>query len=271
MKFSERKSLKPISEIIQTDNINEDLRNSIWNILYLHIWNRKGFLYPPTQFGEPGIENFSTKLWLDYFKKPIDSRPKYSQEILKSIRNYYYSCEWYEVYDFLEFVLNYFDDKDANKAVNAILERELCGYRYIGGIISDITNEQEITMLEETLADQDFPSVNTHLQRALELLSDRDNPDYRNSIKESISAVESIARIITGKSKASLGEALKVIERSGNIHPALKESYSKLYGYTSDEGGIRHAMHDDPNLSVAEAKFFLLSCTSFINYLKTKI
>ena len=90
-------------------------------------------------------------------------------------------------------------------------------------------------------------------------------------LAKSISAVESMAKEITGKPKATLGEALKVLEVSNKIHPSLKESFSKLYGYTSDEGGIRHAMLSEPNLTAADAKFFLLSCTSFINYLKSKI
>lgn len=45
----------------------------------------------------------------------------------------------------------------------------------------------------------------------------------------------------------------------------------KLYAYTSDEGGIRHAMLDEPNLTAADARYFLLSCTSFVNYLKSQL
>lgn len=125
-------------------------------------------------------------------------------------------------------------------------------------------------MLEQALNDNDFPAVRAHLRRALELLSNQKSPDYRNSIKESISAVESLAKVMSGKPKATLGDALKLIEKKGKVHPSLKEGFSKLYGYTSDEGGIRHAMLDEPSLSAADAKFFLLACTNFINYLKSK-
>jgi AbiJ-like protein len=171
----------------------------------------------------------------------------------------------------LEFILNYFENAELNNAMNGILERELSGYRFVDGLITDITDPQEIEMLEEVLSDNEFPAVRIHLRAALAMLSNRENPDYRNSIKESISAVESMARIISGNKKATLGDALKIIEKQGKIHSALKDAYSKLYGYTSDEGGIRHAMLEEPNLSVSDAKFFLLSCTSFINYLKSKL
>jgi len=36
------------------------------------------------------------------------------------------------------------------------------------------------------------------------------------------------------------------------------------------KNGIRHAMLEEPNIGVEDAKFFLLACTSFVNYLKSK-
>ena len=109
-----------------------------------------------------------------------------------------------------------------------------------------------------------------HLNQSLTLLSDRQNPDYRNSIKESISAVESICKIITQDDKATLGKALKIIEDKHGLHAALKGSLSQLYGYTSDADGIRHAMSGESNLSYIDAKFMLVACTNFINYLIEK-
>jgi hypothetical protein len=269
MLFSQRKGYKPVSDIIQRDGINEELRNTLWNVLDLLIWQKKDFLSVP--YGEPKMVIFSTALWLNYLKKPVDSRPISSYETLKIIRNYFFSCEWYEVYDFIEFTLCYFNDDGLTETINLILERELSAYRFIDNIFTDITDEQEIKMIEEALRDKDFPGVAKHIKRALELLSNRENPDYRNSIKESISAVESFAKIITGEPKATLGQALSIIGRECKIHPSLLEAFSKLYGYTSDEGGIRHAMLDEPNLTTSDAKYFIMSCTSFINYMKSKL
>ena len=126
-------------------------------------------------------------------------------------------------------------------------------------------------MLQEALADTRFAPVNAHLERALGLLADRKTPDYRNSIKESISAVEAMARVVSQNPKATLGEALKVLEKRGHLHPALKDGFSKLYGYTNDDDGIRHAMLEEPHLDQSDAKYFLLTCTSFINYLKANL
>jgi len=95
-------------------------------------------------------------------------------------------------------------------------------------------------------------------------LSDRNKPDYRNSIKESISAVEYIVGKITGKH--TLGNGLKKL---GKVIPkTLKVAFEKLYAYTNDVGGIRHALNDaKENVTFKEAKFMLVVCSAFINYL----
>ncbi len=110
----------------------------------------------------------------------------------------------------------------------------------------------------------------THLRAALEKLSDREEPDYRNSIKESISAVESVARAIASDEKATLGDALKVLESKIDIHKSLKSAFSSLYGYTSDEEGIRHALNDAPNVDFDDAKFMLVTCSAFVSFLLGK-
>lgn len=270
MLFSQRKKYKPVSNIIQRDGISEDLRNTLWNILDIFAWQKDSFL-SALPYVKYGMEKYSSTLWLDYFKKPIDTRHILPQLNLQIIRNYFFSCKWYEIYDFIEFTLCYFENDSLTEAINKALERELSAYRFIGNIVTDITDSQEIKMLEDALTDKDFPSVTNHLRRALELLSNRENPDYRNSIKESISAVESFAKIATGMPNAKLKDALNTIGRKRKIHQALLDAFSKLYGYTSDEGGIRHAMLEEPDLTSSDAKFFIMSCTSFINYMKAKL
>jgi AbiJ N-terminal domain 4 len=275
--FSQRKGLKPVPEVAQIGSMSEELRNSLWNVLDSEIWSVTGFLYK--HHGKGKIEEFSRVLWSHYFKTPADSRDKASfqgreRQILSEIREYFFGCEWNEVYDFLEFAVPYLAGvkRALPELVNKILERELSGYKFIDGVIVDITDAQECALLAEALADTRFSPVTGHLERALQLLADRKQPDYRNSIKESISAVEAMARVVSSSPKATLGDALKVLEKNGHIHPALKEGFSKLYGYTSDESGIRHAMMDDGNtIDQSDAKYFLLSCTSFISYLKANL
>ncbi len=278
MRFSERNGFVSVSTDILKNDVNEILRNTIWNLLYYFKFSSKGFANSGYTIdssnnnqGVNSIGKFSAILWMNYFKIPLDERPSSCDGVIGAIKRHFFECSWFIFYDFLEFVLIYFQDEEFNQNVNIHLEKELSGYRFINGIITEITDKQEIEMLENVLTEEDFPNVKAHLQRALELLSDRKNPDYRNSIKESISAVESIAKEIAQKPKAELAEALKEIEKNGELHGALKKGFLSLYGYTSDANGIRHSLMEESNLSADDAKFFLLVCTSFINYLKTKI
>lgn len=180
------------------------------------------------------------------------------------------------MYDFLEFTIQYPCplDKEAFKTYcNSILEKEVSAYRFIGNTIGEITNENEIKEIEYALdnaAKFKFEGVKIHLETSLAMLTNRKKPDYRNSIKESISAVESIAQIISGNSKADLNKALRKIENKIEIHPALKKGFIALYGYTSDQDGIRHAMLEIKDISFEDAKYMLISCSAFINYLIIK-
>lgn len=153
--------------------------------------------------------------------------------------------------------------------VNRILQEENSGYRMISEIFVPITNEVELSAVEETLFSS-FDVVEKHMKKALSLYSDRLHPDYENSVKESISAVESMCCIITGESgkTATLGATLKKLEKHGiHIHEAMKSAFEKLYGYTSDENGIRHGGIDFKGALSDDARYMLISCSAFINYL----
>lgn len=186
------------------------------------------------------------------------------------------SDKWYIIYDFIERYLNILD-KDTNDKMtlifNNILEDEVSAYRILVGKVIPVINESELATIEEAKSTE-FESVNTHINKAISLYADRRNPDYENSIKESINAVESLCWIITGLSggNATLGKAIKQLKNKGiHIHSALETAFSSLYGYTSDENGIRHGGIDFTNAPSEDAKYMLVICSAFINYLFEKL
>jgi hypothetical protein len=269
-KFSERMGLLPVQNVLQMEGMTDALRNSLWNVLDAKLWSDREFR--SSDVGDRGLGDVvSRMIWTDFFKAAADGRPHHGYDIVKRIRTWYFEAQWNEVYDFVEFMLELLDDKQLNGAINTMLERELAGFRYIGGCFVPVTAEEEVQALVEATAVGPFSGVIAHLRSATEHLSRKQDPDYRNSIKESISAIESMAREVSGNDKATLGEALAAMEREGKFHPALRKSLGALYGYASDEGGIRHAMLEEPNLTVADAKFMLVACAAFVNYMKAKI
>jgi len=268
--FSQRKGLKPTKSAVQVDSIDDALRNGLWNALLLHYWR-------PIEDGRISEEKgwkILRRLWMDHFKRPVDEviAPFFLGTRVKRI---FAKCEWYEVYDLIEFMANQFPGESVNRQFiqfcNSLLERERSAYRFAGGRITQITSEVEISEMEEAIeTSRPLKGVNAHLKTALDFLADRKSPDYRNSIKESISAVESLCRLVARNDKATLGQALKQIEDKVSTHPALKSAFSSLYGYTSDAEGIRHALLDEAKLDFEDAKFMLVSCSAFVNYLVAK-
>jgi len=71
--------------------------------------------------------------------------------------------------------------------------------------------------------------------------------------------------------KGTLGELIKKLQNEIGLHPALSGALNKLYGYTSDEDGVRHAILDSDTVGLEDAKFFLVTCSAFINFVTAKL
>ena len=191
---------------------------------------------------------------------------------------------WYRKLDLVEFTIQYLRALDhrcdkryyvSNAFIgrfNSEFNRLNFAYRVVDDKIVEITSEEEIKAVETALAGPDT-QIRLHLCTALELYAKRPEGDYRNSIKESISAVEAYCRERTGKN--TLGDAIKELKNRGVVlHPILNDSLTKLYAYTNQpDTGVRHSLMDDSDgytPGADEALFMLVACSAFINYLRKK-
>lgn len=277
MKFSQRIGKTPSTKNIQLESVDEELKNGLWNLIKLFVLDK---ISKYTKYDEDTeFDTFSKILYHRFYKLPIDTIPNYHYQTEKFIRQNFFSGEWYNIYDLVEFLgrlefseVNTYDYIDS---VNKLLEKEFSGYRFINDTIVPISNKIEVQEIQEAINQINYftplRGANIHLTKALDKISDKKSPDYRNSIKESISAVETTCRVLT--SESTLGNALKAIEKRGiEIDGQLKSGFDKIYAYTNNkESGIRHAIienHKDPDFD--DAKYMLVACSSFINYLVGK-
>lgn len=268
--FSRRYNLTPEKEI-QINDIDIALFNRLWNIFYNNETSDNLFEIE----SDIGVVEYILDFFGLTYIYPKTISVKDDNIIL--LKKFLLDNEWYYTYDFVEKYVQYFDDaysrKGLEKNINQVLIEEKSGYRMIKGFITPITNEVELKSLKKSMSTR-YDSVNTHFKKALELYSKRKNPDYENSIKESISAVEALCCIITETKvgKTTLGKALKKLKDKGvYIHPAMENAFLALYGYTSDENGIRHGAIDTSKVEQEDAKFMLVSCSAFANYLIEKL
>lgn len=274
MRFSQRNGFTAIRESLQIDYIDEPLENLIWN----NILNDLLYRLDPTLsfFNTSERSDFLRKAWTIFFANRVDEIPRKSEMVVLYIKQWFFGSEWFEKYDFIEFLssLAQHDLKlHFEKSCNDSLRKEMSAYRLISSNILQVTAEEELVEIESAVNNPSgWEPVTIHMQSAIALFSNRENPDYRNTIKESMCAVEALCKIMVNNKSATLGAALDEIEKTHKIHGALKKAFSSLYGYTSGAGGIRHALlEDDIEVTFEDAKFMLVSCSAFINYLKAKV
>ncbi len=274
--FSERMGIKS-QKSIQDNDMDEELRTDLWNVFYTYLRLDPRPLLPSTI--NLSRARFLENLWY-YLHKPMQNIPLkvvpvigYRISDISILQDLFNSSKWYEVYDLIEYsIKNYpFDNKDNFiEKLNSVLESNNSAYRVIDDIISPIHEKHEIEEIEKA-SDTPYKPVNEHIKTALKLMSDKKRPDYRNSIKESISAVEALVKRVSNEPNDTLAPALdKTFKILGIKNEKLKEAIKNLYGYTNTEDGIRHAMLNEPNVSLEDARFMLTICSAFINYIITK-
>lgn len=281
--FSDRNNIKSVNTTIQITDFDKRTRVQLQNMLsYMYGEVYQGDLF----YQKENIQAFFRYVLGEIYAERIDVRNIYNDDdFWKMVNGTILNDEYDDVLTLIEGIIQHwdeyiqnrylynlrlFDGKSVFSVVNEIFEQEYIGYRFIDGIITPITDDLEINAIDETLKNK-YEPVNNHISKANSLLADRDNPDYENSIKESISAVEALCQIIAGVDgrEATLGNTLKKMEDNGVIiHKGLQSAFQKLYGYTSNANGVRHAGDiGGPSSTFEEAKFMLVACCAFINYL----
>lgn len=267
--FSERHGYKEVRSLVQRESLDDDTRIEMWNLLAVLPGGFRKFYQDDTE------HKILESLWVRHFKALRDEMP-YDSAVWNHIKAQTLTGPWNEVLDLLEALVKQWNRIETGRAamkdaflagLNNLFELQLVGYRLVGLEITPVDSSAEAEAITGALADADPIAGARHaLDRAVELLADRAMPDYPNSIKESISAVEAVVKKVTRA--GDLGTGLKRLEDAGlPIHSALKSAWLKMYGWTSDDDGIRHGSIEAAAADQALAKYMLVTCSAFVSYL----
>lgn len=210
-RFSDKYKFTTPREVFQLDDIDSDLRNRIWNIVkndFIDVLRSK---YDSDSYipHEDNDKTYIVKLYDAFFKDHVDPLKLSKEGIRNDLKKRFFALKWFDIYNLLEFLAYAYHSTSSSyfEKVNKILEEENSGYRFVGEFITPIIDEVEIESIENALHSS-YRSVKQHLGKALELFSDKESPDYTNSIKESISAVESLCKQLIGNTGTPLGSCL---------------------------------------------------------------
>lgn len=151
--------------------------------------------------------------------------------------------------------------------VAKVLEEEHAAYRLVDGdTLMPVGSPEEAQAIAGALSDTRLAGqagANAHLKRATAHLSEG---SYADSVRESIHAVESTVRTLTGKSKVS--DAVDELAKTRHMHEAFRKAVLLLYGFGSDEPGVRHPLLDKGDAAVTEsdAMVMLGICAALTSY-----
>lgn len=278
MHFSERLGYSKPKLALSEDQISDPLRAKCWNCIYKiyfsDIYGRSAGYGGASYSGS--FSEITDRLRYAFFEISYDKKPGPDRE-REIIREWFFNSKFPKFYDFIEFLssaesrasdeysIEYRRRRAYEKWINEILEGEKAVFRFVDHKLTKIVEAHEIHEVE-CATNFDTPFSN-HISAALLLYSKRPDPDFRNAIKESISAVEAAAKMYCGDKSADLERALAKLDEQIGLHKQVLAAFKNLYRWTSAADGIRHGMMDEPNLTEHETRFMIIACSAFCNLL----
>ena len=276
--FSQTQGYEEIPGPLKLEELPREARVQIWNTYYESLVECCSF------FEESDHLEYVGGVWAEILRSkhlqhdilPLDDLRYDYVDMGDGLRHCIEALPFNKVFDLIQFILRHSScPPDLAAMMKGVFSR--CGLAYTidagepPTIVPAVTPEEGTAVVEalHTLRKAGLGGAASHLRNASECINAR---DWAGSVRESIHAVESVARQLDPDASRTLGPALASIEKHGTLHPALKDAFNKLYGYTSDEQGVRHALLDRPdhNVGMDEALFMLSACASFASYLWRK-
>ena len=235
-----------------------------------------------------GIKHLIERLCVITLQDP-DSEDYDSWYCADSLKNRILSCEWYQFFDFVELIgyeiraienqyeseflweddeYPHFRFSGYKDSLNKLFIRERVGWRLDKeghlqrALPKSLSSRLEKT--DENLRDE-FEPARQHYQKARKYAL-QPNPDPENSIKEMVSAIESIARTIYPRS-TTLGDALKNMRADGFLPKMLVPMFEKFYAYTCAEPAIRHGAKESSSVKQMDAEMIMHIGAALIRYI----
>ncbi len=142
-------------------------------------------------------------------------------------------------------------------------------------IIVPVSNPVDKDSIKQTLSvlpKYGYSNAEKHFRSAIE---HQNKQAWKESINESIKALESVAVTIKETPKPTLGSAIVAIRKDGKVHTTLCDAMNAIWSFTNKGSGIRHGqpekddqMSDQVNaVARKESGLMLLICMQFAVYL----
>ena len=263
---------------LELGELPREIRNRVWDVFYRT--TKENSAVPPVSFEPVVYGPWETVLWdlhVQFFVQPADEFSVLVSYVCAKNKSFLLGDTPYnKVFDFLQRVMRHLDcPREFLSGIIAVFEE--CPLAYVVDtngpptIYPAVTPEEgeAIQAAQRNLQRERQDAASGHLREAARHFAEG---KWRDSVRESITAVESVAKSL-GTKGTTLGSVLKKLDKRWRIHPALHGALSKLYGWTSDEDDVRHGagtVNGGSEVDREEAAFMIGVCASFCSYLLGK-
>lgn len=275
--FAEAEGKMRFPAILEWGQLDQRVRSALWNALHPFFENHLDADLTGSYYLSP-LEDILFREFVERrhsFASDFIYRYHSKERCLDDWASIFKQYDYVELFDFLTFILR--DPKMPKwvvEDVQAALDKSWSPYRLVRKpptVIPAVSRQEAQTIKAdvEAVFESRFEGSKVHLQSALDALSVGEN---RAVVREAIHAVESAVRDFTDDPNAMLSRALKKLSGKDGMHPALLSALDKLYAYSSDEKGIRHALvfGENEKVNIEEGIFFVSVCSAFVAYLSRK-
>lgn len=275
--FSQAEGIEPLPQPLRLGEVSHDLRFKVWKVFQEYM--KQGYRWRE--------QNWTEYEWIDgQWKSLIRDIWVYSGERPQSYSNDWsfnenvvsdilFDTEWNKFFDFLLFVMRHEQCPESLVAeIGQAFVDSQAAYEVIdeGPVILPRTTPEEgnaVRNVLKTLEHDQLRGARAHLREACDKLN---VGEYAASVRESVHAVEAVARTLDPKASRNLAPALDALEKQIEINRALKQGFLSIYGYTNDEKGIRHSLlnEESARVDLTDATFMFGACASFVGYIVNK-
>ncbi len=265
--FSQRNGYRPVPPQLRLEEVSDQQRRLVDYHITEEITRNTNHR---SEFSEEW-ERVAKELHVRFFEWQFGDFRNYPVRFNEKLSNFILrNNKFFGIFDLIEFLCNQDNCSDQLKReLSRSFVESRSAYRMVDlKTIVAVGNEE---LANTYLGALDQTSIHeakggrVHLINAGKLIKDG---NYSDSVRESIEAVEAVAKKLVPKS-STLGDALKTLSKRHSWNAQLRVAIQKLYAYTNAEKGIRHSLvsEEKANVDEADALFMLGVCASLVTFL----
>jgi hypothetical protein len=268
--FEQAEGIAPLPTQLRRTDVTPELRAVLWDYVYERI---EGNIRRVDGYRHTG-ETWSRLLKAVHVYRDHRSADEFSSrftEAIKSPKRTFEKGDYAQIYGWLQFVLQQKAPAGFAQKIEELLRYCHSPYRVVDQtVLCPIGSDQEAATLKQAFLDAQISGLSGSRKHLRLAATELGSGNFADSVRESIHAVESAVRVL--EPSGDFSKALAKLEQKSNIHGALKKGFLALYGFSSDEQGIRHPLLDKeaPAVDEADAMFMIGACSAFISYLVNK-